>query len=1080
MVEDPSSHGSPLTGGRANPEGHGVGRRLGGLSTKVVLTLQRVPYVVSLLLVLGAGACVQVLVSVGQWVQLDEGNSIEAALSIVSGGVPMVTYAAREPGTFYLLAPVVAVVGGSVLAARLEIVAFNLLTATVLALLVRRLAPSEGERAGLVVAALYLLLPFAVRNETLVTLEPVSAFFLSVGTFFLFRDRWRLWVGNLPVAGLSVALAFLARRDAAIVGLAFLLYVLWTETTWNQRWRGTFRLLLPPVLLVGSYLVVLAALTTPQWVLVEFGTGDLAYGQQVFPWWEKAASLGFLIVVAAPVALTAWLVPSRLWRSPQPSKATLLLATGALAVVEGLLVTFLAVTSALSKLPFPSVVGAVTLAFVVLLLALGWGLLEGHRPYPLPVAPAAVMALWGALFLFADFVARPVFDTIYFGDATAPLAVLSGCWLASLQPPPGLHRGSEEDWSRASPSGASRPMGVRRFERWLSTGLRRGVPALVLVSLLLLSAISATQVYGPTGRVATLAPMSPTASAQGYPLPEVQKVANLLLRSGAAHAASFSFDPVFQAQAGLRNTPDLSVVLDAYGQHGYAANESPYPYDPKGLVPSPDQLLSIWNDTSLSFVVEGDRTQGVENSYPIFGWYFHQFFHPIGTFGDPDSLDLVNVLERGGPPAENATLVQNVSAPGTPSDAVQDPGSGDVFVSSWSSSTVQIIHPDGTTSAVSIAPFTGAGALSIVEGELWVTSSVTPFARLYGLPGLSPLQTLWLPGVATSVASDPSSGLVWVGSGAPAWVTTYDQDPTNGSWVVAWGTGIDGAPSGIAVDPSLARVFVAVSSPRELEVLSEPTGALLSRVPLPFPPSGVLASSGLVYVDWWAGSVQVLDGRTGSLVSTLKVGAEDYEISLVDNGSVLAALSAQAGRLSLFDASSLLPLGTVTLGGCSNAFTLSDPLTWVVTANFCSNVALRFALPPPTWVTFTSSEGANLTIGQQVVPQDRSVPLWPQVLSLSATAPGFAPGALEWTTPSVPGGSVHLFVPLGPSISSLANVEQRFQGMVVIASLVAGVGALALLLPTDQPPSPPLRPRRPAPKGRARAWVAPGPPDGGP
>lgn len=336
----------------------------------------------------------------------------------------------------------------------------------------------------------------------------------------------------------------------------------------------------------------------------------------------------------------------------------------------------------------------------------------------------------------------------------------------------------------------------------------------MLVSLLLLSAISATQVYGPTGRVATLAPMSPTATAQGYPLPEIQKVADLLLRSGAAHAASFSFDPVFQAQAGLRNTPDLSVVLDANGQRGYAANQSPYPYDPMGLVPSPDQLLAIWNEAPLSFVVEGDRTQGVENSNPIFGWYFHQFFHPIGTFGDPDSLDLVNVLERGAPPTESATLVQNVSAPGTPYDTVRDLASGEVFVSSWTSSSVQIIHPDGTTNSLSIAPFTGAGALGVVEGELWVTSSVTPLVRLYGLPGLSPLQTLWLPGVATPVASDPSSGLAWIGSGAPAWVTAYGQDPTNGSWAVRRSTGIDGTPSGIAVDPSLSSVFARSHPPR--------------------------------------------------------------------------------------------------------------------------------------------------------------------------------------------------------------------------------------------------------------------------
>ncbi len=122
------------------------------------------------------------------------------------------------------------------------------------------------------------------------------------------------------------------------------------------------------------------------------------------------------------------------------------------------------------------------------------------------------------------------------------------------------------------------------------------------------------------------------------------------------------------------------------------------------------------------------------------------------------------------------------------------------------------------------------------------------------------------------------------------------------------------SPSGLAIDPAGARLYVANRESDTLSVIDLGNFHALATVPVGHAPFGVTIQGGRVFVaNVQSGDVSVVD--TGTLAETrrLKVGDFPYAVAVTPDGSRILVTNQHGGTLSVFDGA-FAPLPDIAVG----------------------------------------------------------------------------------------------------------------------------------------------------------------------
>ncbi len=998
------------------------------------------------LLVLIVGGLLQFLVTFYWPSQLDEGEYLQAAILIVHGGVPMVTFAGREPLLMYYLAAGILLFGPSLTVARGMIVVANLVTAGSIYLVARRLLSVEGELVGILAAGAYLMSPYGLFFDTIVWEEPFCATFLSVGLLFLLRDRWKASEWNLVLAGIAVGLAVLARRSAALAGLLFLAFVILTRAGLKERVSAGLRLAAPAVLIVGGLSLYVAFRTSLPWTITELGVGSLHYGQVAFPLSQRLEVFGYGMITGAGFFLVPWVLPVR-WLSAVRYRVLAVVGTSFLIGLSVWEYPRLS-TVQLAEISFSPVVmflGLVALFWVAVLLrellaeprlSTGTGPLLG-----------GVLAWAGGIFL-ADFAARPIYLATYLTDLVAPLSILFGIWAAQLfvshprnlsegpsrptgvggraeEDTPDLHRRNLRRASGHTPPGLRRP------------ALRAVLSALAWVTLLVLSSLVATVIFGPANHSNIERTYSPAL---------VASVAAYVDRHLGPHQAVFSFDDELLAAAGRTNTPSIVVDTEVYQNYLLShapVNASPYPNAPRGFAPSLQQLLDLWNRTPLLCVVDGVRTQLAERSSPLLNWYFNTEFHPVATFGDPQYYGQIFVLWRGPPPSNQLTSVTKVHVGNRPVDLAYDSRNDTIYAGSLNSSKVAVISKGHLTGYLNPPGIQGVNSLAWLNSGLWIGSSLTPNVTVLFDQG-GPPQTIQVGSGPSAFATDPSSGLVFVSTWTSGKVYALSRGVQNGTWYVVWVASVGPKLTGLAVDPATNALYVASAGGSFIEQLSERNGSSVNFFRTAYPPFTLIFASNTLIATWWEGVVFQVNLHNGTILSSVQVGSGVYDAYYDPASGLLAVPSYNYGTVSLLLPKTLMKVGVISGAGCAEDVILRANTNWMASADTCSGNITVGELPPRVKVTVSGALGSQVTLqGVDIGPRG-TFDLYPQVIAFSSHLSGYYGGFLLTTIESG-NASLGLTVALGPSMAALNLTLSVYDGVVTGAAMIlGGVGLFAI------------------------------------
>lgn len=1040
-----------------------------GRGLRAVWTQHR--FAILLLAVLLVGGFAQTEAALHLWATQDEGQYIQAAMAITKGGIPDVTFPARpEPLLPAVLAPVMLVFGGSLLAARELLVAVDIGTALTLALLTRRICHRYRDAAALATAGVYLLSPFAVGTLPTVIEEPLAALFLSLGFFFLLRDLWASWTGNLLLAGLFLGLAVLARRSALAVAVLWLLWLLFSQSTWRARVVTFLKLYLPPLAVVGGYFLYVAYRTSFAWTLTVYTSVYLPYGQTISPLTNRIEIFGYLFLVAAPLLIAPVALLLRILR--EQGRNSLALAASITAAIS---LTFL-----LASYPVYADWGLGELVIysvgwlILTVTALLWILLTGESvSSPAPSKSvrgdhALLFAGWGIGILLLDFTPRPQAFAVYAGDALAPFAVLFGLWFITLIPRPE---------TRVSPSPS--PSSRRRRNRWTPYLFPTGVVFLLIAS----SALSAVLVLGPSNpnNVAGAYGL-PSHTVDMYPPSEVSQVGTFLRSSMGPKDTIFTFDSAYVAEGNRMITPPIAQFLDPYihfAQSGMPVNESPYPTAPAGMLPSMQGLLSDWNRTNLTWFIEGPVTKSTLAHAPLLAWYLNRFYYPVTSFGDPMSYDLVTIFHRGVPPPPEANPIASASVPGGPVATVAS--GGVLYVASLNAPYLYLLGENGTQSRLSL-PFPGARSLAIYYGDLWIGSTLTSQVEILPLETGGKAEVLTVGSGPSVFSADTSTQEVFVGTVTSKTVTAIQLTANKTWWHIVWTVHTSFAVTGLAVFGAQHRLYAALPDSNQLLVLSDKTGKVVGEESVGFSPFSLQVMDGSLLASAWIGAVYKLSLTSPDapqVLGSVDVGQNLTQVLPVFSLNALAISSQGDDSVYLLNARSLYLMGAFHRIPCSSSVAWDSVTGDLGTANVCKNRAWWWNLTSPDNVSLVGPSGTEVYLGSGALggfPLPLNLTLWPQKLTLNTRLSGHLPGLLQ-TTLTSGGQNLTLVLRVGPSLAGIQALQTRFTEEVAVASVLAFVSTLLLLSVCrgeEMGPSPPPVEDPAAPPTRAAVDPSPG------
>ena len=972
-----------------------------------------------------------------QWYNMDEGAYLNAAATIARGGVPFVTFAAREPVILYYLAAGVALFGPQLFVARMQMVLVDMGTAVAVYLLGRELG---GKPAGIAAAGIFLLNPFDVYAFSTVLLEPLAALPLAWIAYLLLRRTQPDPVREPLTIGLLLGIAELTRRDAILLApliLSALIVRLPSSPRKALRGstvKGSVTFLLGLAIPLVTVLGIFVSLTSLGWMWVQFGLGS-AYVEQLIPLQYHLSVLYYLwvyepLLVIPAVAVPAGALAARGHRDL--SLLSLLLSAGLL----GLVLFTGPVNFDWGQGEYDLVAtGGLLVAQLVLWGVTAFDIEFSARPGPKMESLALLfLGLWAVLYLFFYVVVYPEFLTNYFTDVSVPLSVLAGVWWADRVARPLLETGT--------PSSAPPLDGV--------TG--RWVPA--MVALVLVTTMVGAGVFSA---VEVLGPSNPYNEPLAYDLPQynvIQRTYSPQLVSEVAHyldstnttskSVMFSADDIFLAAADRPNLLNLSIVLDQMAYVSYPNDQSTYPYDPFHLAPSMDDLLRAWNRTNVPYVVVGSRTSEMEIMHPLIGWYIQKNYHAVATFGDSLSWNYVTIWARGPPTAAPAVPVESFPTGSFSASISFDTGNGTIFVGSLNSSWVRAISPSGHVWNFSL-PSALAGvrylAVDPATEELWcaetgpgnLSASVVRFALLNG----SPPRYLGADSVGyapDAIAFDGKRHLAFVSSLAMSNVTVFNS--LTGAFVTTYAVGA--APVALAVDPSSGTLYVAASGSASIPIYNETTGQLISTWYASGPPSNLLLTPGYLLVSIWSpGEIDWINRTLGTVSAVQTAGDGAQGLSL--KGNMLAVAGQESGNITFYNVSSTFPEGVLDTGGCPNAIAFVPRTPDLYTVGPCPSPLEEWRISPLVeWTIATNSSGAVYLDGA-FVPPNYPLPILPGLHTLLTLAPDHVPfGSLFYVY-----GPGHGSAPLGPTLS---GIEQRQQEFTMEVTAAAGVILLLVAL----------------------------------
>ncbi len=996
-----------------------------------------------------------------QWYNMDEGVYLNAAATITRGGVPFVTFAAREPVLLYYLAAGVAAFGPQLFVARMQMVFVDMGTAVAVYLLGRELG---GKPAGIAAAGIFLFNPFDVYAFSTVLLEPLAALPLAWIAYLLLR-RTRPDAVRVPLAiGFLLGIAELTRRDAILLAPLILSALVVRLSSSPRKFlkgsslKGSVLFLLGLAIPLLAVLGIFVSLTSFGWMWDQFGLGA-AYVEQSIPLQYHLSVLYYLwvyepLLVIPAVAVPAGALAARGHRDL--SLLSLLLSAG--------LLGFVLFTGPVNFDWGQGEYDLVATGGLLVVQLVLWGVTAfdiefSARPGPKMGSLALVfLGLWVVLYLFFYVVVYPEFLTNYFTDVSVPLSVLAGVWWADRVARPLLEAGT---LSLVPP-----PAEISR--NWVPS-----MVALVLVTTMVSAGVfSAVEILGPS---------NPYNEPLAYDLPQynvIQRTYSPQVVSQVAHyldstnttskSVMFSADDIFLAAADRPNLLNLSIVLDQMAYVSYPNDQSTYPYDPFHLAPSMDDLLQAWNRTNVPYVVVGSRTSEMEIMHPVIGWYIQENYHVVATFGNSLSWNFVTVWERGLPSAAPATLVGSFPAGALPASVSIDTGNGTTFVGSLNSSWIRAISPTGHVWNFPL-PSTLAGvrylAIDPATEELWcaeagpgnLSSSVVRFALLNG----SPPRYLGVDTVGyapDAIAFDGKRHLAVVSSLAMSNVTVLNS--STGAFVTTYAVGA--APLALAVDPNSGTLFVAASGSASIPIYNETTGQLISTWYASGPPSNLLLTRGFLLVSIWSpGQIDWINRTLGTLSAVQTAGDGAQGLTLM--GDTVAVAGQESGNITFYNVSSTFPEGVLNTGGCPNAITFVPGTPDLYTVGPCPSPLKEWRMSPLVdWTVVTSDTGAVYLDGA-FVPPNYPLPVLPGLHTLLTLVPGHVPfGSMFYVS-----GPGQASAPIGPALSDIEQQQQEFTievtvAGVVILLLVAMLPVWPQVFPNTQ------KPARTPPRGEDR------------
>lgn len=1024
---------------------------------------RRFPFSVRLAVLLVFGAAVQGYVALTAWMTPDEGNYLSAAFATAQGGIPLVTFPARDPGLIYYLAVGCWLFGPSLEVAVGQIILLNLGTALLLALIARRWVKGRGEQAALVTAGMFLLNPFDVHVGTELLMEPVATFFLTCGAFLLLREvqdrSWKLVV----LGGVFLGAATLTRQDAAVVAVPLLLFLWWTRSGWRHRLRETLLYLLPGILLVAALALFVWSRTSLVWLIEELWLNPTNTNMQS-PFLDRMGLIPYAWLAGGALFLVPMVLSVLAWRTHHRYRVSaLLLGAGLTLLVLGILATYPYIVD--DQLgPYGAVIqdthtlfsGYLWLVAAVLLgwlCALGMTIVKNpiHVPASLPVLGA--VAGWGVFFIGGDLNARDFASSVYFYDAAAPASLLFGIWVTTVFP---LHPAHLEHDELPAVSGTSEPGPPRPRSRtfmppWASA-------ALLAFVIVLASTLSAVLLLGSTNAIN--APAENDLPVTDFPvvsLSVVHQVSSWIEHNVPKSATMFSVDDIYLVEAKRLSTPVLNIASSPYFRYSYPSNQSPYPEDPFGLMPSARQLLQLWNETDLSWVVEGSRTLSMSGHQALVGWYFDTEFHPVISFGLLANGNYVEILERGSVPGtQRIPSLLGWAGLKSPTSAVYVEPAGEFYLAGpaipylWSISTV------GSRSDVRLPGISGVTQLSTGNGLIWMIPTNPSKIGVYD-PNSGNFSTFSTPKVQPSfILADNRTNVSYVLAGSSHQVISFDSHGKE-----RWALPLGCSPTTATLVQGTNSLLVVCKLSAQAYLLDTTTGN-----PIRFP----IMDLGLLQVASVPGEIVGVDTRGGlylwnatswTLVAS-RPGVSVFPpiVPIEDGKDVLVYTAGNSGNdlLEAYD--------TVGLAFVGHFFGQSNPSAgaWsdqgggllLQTSNSTGSAQLG-TLPDPTYTTLYAPAGASVSWQDMSLPVGVTVNLWPGSYEFSVNKTGFVTSQQVAT---VFPGEAHVGVPLflGQNLSGLQTQQRWFLVEVLGVSVIAYFALLALILPDEtSPPSPPDR-----------------------
>ena len=249
-----------------------------------------------LLAILAVGTLLRIWVWHQHGIDVDEGAQLMDGRLALRGLVPFVDFQSRQIFYTYLMAGLIGLLGPDYSRVRLAVVFTDVLTATLIFIIGRRLFDA---RVGLLAAAAYLLFPLAAGAAPIVHTESFAVFAACASAYCLVRyiqpgGGW----GALLAAGALIAVGIYVRESGLAIGLGTILTL--TLLTWQT-----------PGLLLRRYAVLAAGFLIPC-----AGVG-LWYSRFLSPaqWWRSNLNPLYVLLrhsrsIATLVATASEAVPA--------------------------------------------------------------------------------------------------------------------------------------------------------------------------------------------------------------------------------------------------------------------------------------------------------------------------------------------------------------------------------------------------------------------------------------------------------------------------------------------------------------------------------------------------------------------------------------------------------------------------------------------------------------------------------------------------------------------------------------------------------------------------------------------------